>query len=316
MTLGEQLVAGHDVEQARAGLQRLGAGAASWMCRTAGYLDPVDTEQLPVVPKVKASTELAMLLRLWTRVRPEDPELPALAAMVSKIWQDPQVPRRVAVAPTRYRQFVLVYAALAPEGLPTSWHRDLLAEVVPGGYLPRYGRSPYVRLEARYYADLAGLPHGFESYQQLYAASVLANLVSVPIPMDIHDAYEVSHTLFHLTDFGAHGHGLPDHERNRVFVILEDLIDHFVEVEHWDLTAELVLSQFCLGWDPTRTRSGAAAIRSLLDVQTTGGAIPGRSAAQRLPETAEPLLFFRRAFHTTLVTAMMSLIAQSPLRTW
>lgn len=311
MTLGELTVSGHDVEQARAGLERLRGGSTRWMSRNANHLHPAGADRLPPVPRVKASTELAMLARLWTRTRPDDADLRDIDTVVRTIWQDPAVPRQVVVPPTRYRQFALVYAALAPEGLPTRHHRDVLEEVVGDGYLEPYGGSPYLRLEARYYADLAGLRHGFESYRELYDAGLLASLTSAPIPMDIHGAYEISHTLFHITDFGRHDHGLPDHERDRALGIVDELTDHFVDVEHWDLTAELVLAQFCLGADPAATRSGAAAIRCLLDAQTPGGAIPGRFAGQRLPETAEPLTFFRRAFHTTLVTAIMSLIVLS-----
>ena len=183
--------------------------------------------------------------------------------------------------------------------------------MAPDGYLAPYGKSPYLRLEARYYAELAGLRHGFEPYQDLYGASKLANLTSVPIPMDIEDAYVVTHTLFLLTDFAFRNHGLTDRERKRAFAIVDEMTDHFIEVEHWDLTAELVLSQFCLGEDPTRTRSGAAGIRTLLAAQLPSGAIPGRFAAQRPPASASAVELFRKSFHTTLVAAILSLIVLS-----
>ena len=303
-------VAGHNVDSAHADLEQLFARAMHWSSHNVAYLDPADPE-LPALPKLKASTELALLSRLWTRLRPDDEDLGPVTAAVRKIWQDPGSPRPAGTAPAKYRQFALTYAGLAPAGVTTEFHRLPLAGVAPDGYLAPYGRSPYLRLEARYYAELAGLRHGFESYRDLYGASKLANLTSVPIPMDIEDAYEVTHTLFLMTDFAFRGHGLTDHERKRAFGIVDEMTDHFIDVAHWDLTAELVLSQFCLGEDPTRTRSGAAGIRTLLAAQTPSGAIPGRFAAQRAPESASAVEFFRKSFHTTLVTAILSLIVLS-----
>lgn len=310
MTQSELALAGHDVEEARANLERLFARALHWSSHNVAYLDPADTE-LPALPKLKARTELALLSRLWTRLRPQDEDLGPVTALVHKLWQDPDTPRPAETAPAKYRQFVLTYAALAPAGVPTEFHRTPLAEIAPGGYLAPYGKSPYLRLEARYYAELAGLRHGFESYQDLYQASILGNLRSVPLPMDIEDAYKVTHTLFLMTDFASRDHGLTDRERKRAFGIVDEMTDHFIEVEHWDLTAEMVLSQFCLGEDPTRTRSGAAGIRTLLDAQTPSGAIPGRYAAQRAPESATAVEFFRKSFHTTLVAAIASMVILS-----
>lgn len=307
---GELAVADQGVEQVRADLERLRAGATGWASRNVVHLDPADTE-LPTLPKVKASTELSMLSRVWLRALPDDEGLVPVLAAVRRVWEDPATPGLVATSPSFYRQFVLTYAALAPAGTTTDHHLTPVADVAPDGYLVPYGRSPYLRLEARYYADLLGLRHGFESYRELYDASVLANLHSVPIPMDIEKAYKITHTLFFMTDFGSRDIGLGVHERERAFALIDVMTDHFVEVQYWDLIAEMVLSQHCLGVDPTGTRSGAAAIRTLLQAQTADGNIPGRFASQRAPENATAVELFRKSFHTTLAAAIASLAVLS-----
>src|SRR5690606_10652774 len=239
-----------------------------------------------------------------------DEELKRVAETVYKIWEDQEFPQRVAAAPDYFRQYGLIYGALAPDGVTGGYHRATLEKLAPGGYLKPYGKSPHLRLETRYYADLAGLDHGFESYGELYAASILANR-SAALPIDIEEGYRITHTVFHVTDFGCQRPGIPEDDRKRAYHIVDQLTDHFVEVNHWDLTAEFVLSQFCLGVDPTRTRSGAAGIRRLMEVQTPGGAIPGRFIEQRLDESAPADVFFRRAYHTTLVTALASMVILS-----
>lgn len=295
-----------------ASLEELSAGARSWLSRNVDYLDPT-YPHLPVTPKAKACLELGLLHMLWTRLGPKDAELARITEAVHKIWQDPDFPRQVAASPKYFPQYGLIYGALAPTGITDGFHKKTLEELAPGGYLKSYGKSPYLRLETRYYADLAGLRHDFESYEKLYEASLLANRTEA-LPIDIEDAYIITHTLFHISDFGHRGPILPDHERERVYGLVDRLTDHFVEIDHWDLTAEFLMVQTILGADPTRTRSGVAAIRRLREVQASTGAIPARFAARRPSASDSDLTLFKKAYHTTLVTAIASMMIFSALR--
>lgn len=279
------------------------------MSRSLEYLDP-EYRGLPVTPKLKASLELALLRRLWARSRPDDAGLRDVAALVDKIWRDAEFPRQIAAAPGYARQYGLMYGALAPPGLFGGFHRAVLEKLTPDGYLMPFGKLPWLRLETRYYADLAGVDHRCESYRKLYEISFLANLTTV-LPMEMQDAYSITHTLFHLTDFGIRDAGLTGEERARARRIVDELTFHFVAADYWDLVAELLLTQFCLGLDPTRTPSGVAAIRCLAQAQTSVGAIPGRHAGQRVTESVPAIDFFRRSYHTTLVTALVAMIILS-----
>lgn len=306
---GDAVANATEIEWARRGLRHLAERATGWMSAsdTLQYLTP-EFHDLPVVPRAKACLELGLLRLLWGRIRPADAGLAEVTAAVDAIWADPNFPGQLAAAPKYFRQYGLIYAALAPPG--ASLHRATLAKLAPGGHLATYGKSPYLRLETRYYADLACLDHGFESYQVLYENSELANATAAAT--DIEEAYRVTHTLFHITDFGFRTLELTEAERIRVLGLVEQMTDHFIAVEHWDLTAELLLSQHCLGQDPTRTRSGTAGVRSLLAVMTDDGRIPARYAAQRPPETSAPVRLFRSAYHTTLVTALASMLSLAP----
>jgi hypothetical protein len=89
------------------------------------------------------------------------------------------------------------------------------------------------------------------------------------------------------------------------------MLGHCVAHDRWDLAAELLITQFILGVEPLRTPSGAAAVECLARAQLPNGAIPARSAALRAAEPLPPGEFFRKAYHTTLVTALMALIVSS-----
>ncbi|GGS44138.1 DUF6895 family protein [Actinokineospora fastidiosa] len=291
------------------GMERLSSGARRWMSANVGYLRP-SAADLPVTPRAKACMEIGLLNRLWSRVRPDDPELAAVRDAVAEIWRDPDFPEQFADNPAYTRGFALIYSALAPAGLTGSTHPATLARLAPDGHVDIAKKSPSGRLELRYYAELAGLDHDVEPYDRLYADSILANLTDV-LPMDIETAYRITHTVFHITDFGVRDMGVPPEELMRIRDVAEQLTHHFIAIEYWDLIAEFILTQSCLGLDPRHTASGQAAIDALLNVQKPDGAIPARFAAQRPPDTATPVELFRKAYHTTLVTALASMIPPS-----
>ncbi|MGW5055191.1 DUF6895 family protein [Actinokineospora sp. NPDC004072] len=291
------------------GMQRLSAGTRRWMAEKVVYLRP-GAADLPVTPRAKACMEIGLLNRLWTRARPDDPELAVVSDAVAEIWRDPHFPEQFAEHPGYTRGFALIYSALAPPGLAGSTHPATLARLMPSGHVDIAKKSPSGRLELRYYAELAGLSHDVAPYGDLYAESILANLTEV-LPMDVETAYRITHTVFHITDFGVRGMNVAPQELMRIREVTEQLTDHFIEIEYWDLIAEFILTQSCLGLDPRRTPSGQRAVDALLNVQKPDGSIPARFAAQRPPETATPVELFRKAYHTTLVTALAAMIPPS-----
>ncbi|MFF8606818.1 DUF6895 family protein [Streptomyces sp. NPDC015346] len=288
----------------------LSAGARHWIGRHAAYLDsPAGRAELPVTPRVKALLQLALLCRYWGRTAPEDIVLGELTTVVERTWQQPDFPRLLTLDPRYARAFELMYAALAPAGIVTDAPRAVLTRLTADGYLAPRRKSPYVHLEARFYADLAGADHRFASYEELYAASLPARAGTLPVA-DL-DVCVVTHTVFYLSDFGLRDPGLTEDDRAQALRVVERLTDHCVGLGEWDLVGKLVLAQYCLGADPLGTPSGAAGIRMLAEVQSADGAIPGRSVVRRAAADATPVEFFRKSYQATLVTALATLIITS-----
>jgi hypothetical protein len=289
-------------------LDVLAAGALHWIHRNLEFFDPTSgNTELPKAAKAKAALELALLCHHWTRLEPGDEGLAEATAILRRVWRWPDFVQVIAAATGWVRQYELVYGALAPDGITDGPHQDTLAKLAAEGYLESPGTSPAVRLETRYYADIAGVSHRMEPYDELYESSLLATRTTA-LPVTHRDAYDITHSVFYLTDFGFRDPGLTGDERERALRIIGQLTDHCVRRDEWDLAAEFILAQFCLGADPVRTPSGAAGIARLAQAQLPDGAIPGRSPAQRAADSATAVDFFRKAYHTTLVTALASLI--------
>ncbi|MFC4563726.1 DUF6895 family protein [Nocardiopsis mangrovi] len=67
-----------------------------------------------------------------------------------------------------------------------------------------------------------------------------------PWMLDANNAYGVTHTVFHLTDWGADPEGLPQELEDYLHLWLPVWVDVFDETRFWDLLAEFLLVGVCL----------------------------------------------------------------------
>ncbi|MGE7384330.1 DUF6895 family protein [Streptomyces sp. NPDC004126] len=303
-------------------LERLSSGALGWLAANLDHFDPFSADARSAAPQGRAKAALELALLCHCAARPAGPAdgLDGAAALVREVWQDPALPPLFAAVPAYASAYGLACAALAPDGIDGTQVREALAGIDPGFLSPR-GKSPYQRIEIRHYADKAGVPHTVEPYAELLPHSPLLALrpagpgdTASPdgAPLTVPQAYAVTHTAFYLGDFGRTSPGLTGDASAHALDLVDRLLRHCVGHDLWDLAAELVLTLFILGLDPLDTPSGAAAVGCLLRAQRPDGALPGRSAALAATPCAPGREFFRRAYHTTLVTALMALAVSSP----
>ncbi|MFI1096039.1 DUF6895 family protein [Streptomyces sp. NPDC020917] len=294
-----------------AAAERVSTGALRWIRLHSGFLDaPSGHAELPVTPRVKALLQLALLCRHWERAAPADPALAEVRATVERVWRRPEYPRQLTLDPRYSQPFRLMYGALAPAGLAGSPYPDVLRGLAAEGFLAPRGKSPYLHLETRYYADVAGVAHRLHSYRDLWAASELARHGGGRSVAGL-EVCNVTHTVFYLSDFGLRDPGLDAADLRRARDVVDRLTDRCTARGEWDLSAKLVLAQHCLGLDPRQTASGTAALRMLAEAQSADGAIPGRCAEQRADDATTPAAFFRMAYQATLVAALSTLIVCS-----
>lgn len=290
-------------------LRQVREGTLDWVRANAGFLDsPQGIAQLPAVPRAKALIQLAGMHRGWQRIAPEDPRRAAVAELVRRVWHRPELPQVIATEPRYKRQYSLMYCALAPDaGGPRG---SVLQGLATDGYLSTPVRSPYLGLEIAYYARMAGVEHGSGSARDLYARSMLAAREKA-LPVTDADACTIAHTIFYLSDYGLGTADLERAEIRRVRSIVLELTAYYAQQGDWSNVAKFLLVQYCLGLDPRCTASGAAGITALAAVQEPSGEIPCASAGLAPGADETWTQRFRKAYQTTLITALMSLMVSS-----
>jgi hypothetical protein len=124
-----------------------------------------------------------------------------------------------------------------------------------------------------------------------------------PWMLDAAAAYALTHTVFHLTDFGADPGGLPEELQEYLHLWLPVWVEVVTEANGWDLLAELLIVDACL----TTPQTYPQAWEHLAQAQYPDGMLPHcTSQAPRDPESE-----FRTHYHPTLVAVIAGTLAVS-----
>lgn len=119
-----------------------------------------------------------------------------------------------------------------------------------------------------------------------------------------HHAYAVTHTVFHLTNWGERPASLPDDIAGYLTLWLPAWIDEWAGHQHWDLLGELLVTDACL---PEPAALGSAVWERYAAAQNPDGAMP----VQRAMPTGDPEDVFDLVHHPTLVAVFASTMAAS-----
>ncbi|NJQ05220.1 DUF6895 family protein [Streptomyces lonarensis] len=125
-----------------------------------------------------------------------------------------------------------------------------------------------------------------------------------PWTVEMNVGYAVTHTVFHLTDWGENPGGLPDDLAEYLAQWLPAWVDDWLDIGHWDLLGELLVVDACLpepALDPV-------AWRAFAEARTEDGAMPAQRGP--LPEGRREDVF-DALYHPTLVAAFASVLATS-----
>lgn len=115
--------------------------------------------------------------------------------------------------------------------------------------------------------------------------------------------YDITHTVFHLTDWGENPAGLPAGTADYLATWLPVWLDDWLDLRRWDLLGELLVVDACL---PSPTLDEAA-WNGFAAAQQPDGAMP---AVREMPEgTFDDV--FDTVYHSTVVAAFASVLATS-----
>ncbi|RST02727.1 hypothetical protein E2C00_03170 [Streptomyces sp. WAC05374] len=124
-----------------------------------------------------------------------------------------------------------------------------------------------------------------------------------PWTVDARIGYDITHTVFHLTDWGENRGGLPSPVADHLALWLPVWLDDWLDLKRWDLLGELLVVDACL----PRPTLDAAAWEGLAGAQQPDGAMP---ALGPMPD-GDPEDVFDVVYHPTLVAAFASVLATS-----
>ncbi|MER7080588.1 hypothetical protein SAMN02982929_03246 [Saccharopolyspora kobensis] len=124
-----------------------------------------------------------------------------------------------------------------------------------------------------------------------------------PWTVDCHVAYAITHTVFYVTDWGAHPDRVPREIADYLDLWLPVWIDECLERRQWDLLGELLATDACL----PRPALDSASWGPLAAAQAPGGALP---ATGDMP-TGDAGEVFELVYHPTLVAAFATTLATS-----
>jgi hypothetical protein len=125
-----------------------------------------------------------------------------------------------------------------------------------------------------------------------------------PWAIDFFTFYAMTHTVFHLTDWGARPDGLPAHLQHYLHAWLPAWLEVYLEAGEWDLVSELLIVNLCLT-EPDADASRAW--EALARAQQPDGLLPARP--QRVPTDAAKA--FHDHYHSTVVAAIAGILAVS-----
>jgi hypothetical protein len=151
----------------------------------------------------------------------------------------------------------------------------------------------------------AGARIGLPGYDDIDALVAQTWLGGTPEPwmLDATNAYGVTHTVFHLTDWGSRPEGLSDRLNDYLHQWLPVWTEVFCETRFWDLLLEFLIVGTCLK-DPLFF---PAVWERVAQAQQADGMVPNGLTAP----PSDPLAAWRNHHHPTIVAAVAGTLAVS-----
>ncbi|MFE7527114.1 DUF6895 family protein [Kitasatospora sp. NPDC057542] len=279
---------------------QIGARALAWLDSVRGcFALPPDVPVHEIDgPSLKALSELALAASLVKRETVGGPDTARTAdTLLDFAWQQFRAGdlldemQRHTPAATHPME---IYSSFAAVGYRHQPLEDVLAHLVG----TRSARVPE-HVPNRHLAVVAAVRRiGLPDHSDRAALVERTWLGGRPEPwmLDANNAYGVTHTVFHLTDWAADPDGLPEHLHEYLHRWLPAWVEVFAATRNWDLLGELLAVGACL-----RQPLFFPAVWELLaQAQWRDGMMP--NGVTRPPD--EPERAFRNHHHPTIVAVV------------
>jgi hypothetical protein len=173
------------------------------------------------------------------------------------------------------------------------------------------GRIPKIinLMSITYSLDKVGIKHKFPKMIDIYKMSILSKAL-LPLQLTIEDAYDITHFIFYLSDFGKSdiaSFELSKPQIARIRWALNCLMMIYLQEKNWDLLSELLLACSCLEWIPLPIYD---LVRdAIVHVQKQDGSLPGVIFPN--DEIRPSTNSFLQRYHSTIAFAISCVCTKS-----
>ena len=285
------------------------AGLA-WIQNTIKLFNPFLPSNIDDNLRHKAVTELALLGMLLNRQQAfcRDYRITRIFDFISEVYRHPFFLESMHRSNNAFVSNVYLTVTLRTVGLhydPEYWRA--IQVIIDRSNICGIERLPYRILELRHALDLGGFRHTIPAYSELVQQGILAQHMNLAYFTD-DDAYSVTHTLFYISDFGKHPIDILSSEQlEHLRWVIKHLLGMYVRRRDWDITAELLLSSYCLGEPLSKLEEFG--FRALANAQSADGGVPGPQYDYDCERNQEPEFVaeyrFTNCYHTTLVSILV-----------
>jgi Domain of unknown function (DUF6895) len=257
---------------------------------------------------LKVLSEMNLLTSLYNRklINQYDDRIKKITTFTTQQFERVGYMDVVARMPEFLSLYAFIYMSLYECGLNLEEFRNAILTAVNQEAINSRERIPFGMMDLCYALNKANIRHPFPTLRSLYHKTLLAKDPAI-LSLNLNDAYDITHIIFYLTDFGFRkSTEISSRQIPKVCWIITVLTGLYLREQSWDILAELLLCFYCMGWYQYPIYE--VAWNNLLNIQKNDGSIPGSLRSEQEIKSEVWDKKFTQNYHATIVTAIACLL--------
>jgi hypothetical protein len=278
-----------------------------WLHKNLRYFDILDENYKYGYTKTKALNELVFLSAIYRRKNREDNYYirefvnHTLSNLERSFYID-----RIKRNPNLFLLYVSIYESLKEFGYSMDELRTSLQSLIDQKYVLSSEKIPFRELDLIRTLNKCNFKHSL-NMKNSYKKTLLYNNPEI-FSLQRMDAYNITHTIFYITDFGfSNSVRISKTKRIELTKILNSLLYIYTIDQDWDLLAELLVCCDCIKWYPPIY---LISWNLLIKAQKSDGSIPRYSKSMTIEtdKDSSEIKYFEDNYHPTIITALACIL--------
>lgn len=288
--------------------------ALYWITNNKTRFNPLhNNTSIPYPQYQTALAELALLCYQFHRKNIKVTEIDDYIKLIEEVYSKPIFYKYPFDVDNRaFIGHLIIWLALNQRGIKTPVTREEIQKFIVKSGITSISRHGFRNLELRYYLEKGDFIHDMDDEESLFEKTYLGR--SSIVPKSFEDMYDITHTIFYLTDFGSRQNNILKSNQKKIITLVQQMICIVLEEGNWDLLGELVLC--CYLTDLQDSIDAEKIFKVLETVQYEEGFIPGfgfsKDKLSVIPyKEYQDEYIFLCCYHPTLVTVMAGFLKKN-----